>query len=91
MPAVLLTGCRVINLSTPFAGPLAAMMLGDHGADVVKVEHPLGDDLRQWGRKKDDHPSSSDWPTATRDCSRWTCTRLTDGRWSGGSWQTWIS
>jgi crotonobetainyl-CoA:carnitine CoA-transferase CaiB-like acyl-CoA transferase len=87
MPEVLLTGCRVINLSTPFA----AMMLRYHGADFVKVEHPLADDLSQWGRKKDGPPSSSDWSTATRDCSRWACTGLTDRRWSGGSWQTWMS
>ncbi|GAB3584116.1 CoA transferase [Amycolatopsis endophytica] len=56
MPEGLLRGCRVIDLSTLFAGPFAAMMLGDHGADVVKVEHPSGDDLRNWGHEKDGHP-----------------------------------
>ena len=39
-----LSGVRVIDASTLFAGPLAAMFLGDLGADVVKVEHPARPD-----------------------------------------------
>lgn len=35
-----LSGCRVIDASTLFAGPMAAMVLGDFGAEVIKVEHP---------------------------------------------------
>lgn len=45
---------RVLDCSTLFAGPLAAMILGDYGADVVKIEHPgRPDPSRSHGRSKD--------------------------------------
>ena len=48
-----LAGLRVLDVSTLFAGPMAATMLGDFGADVVKVEHPRGDPVRTHGASKD--------------------------------------
>jgi crotonobetainyl-CoA:carnitine CoA-transferase CaiB-like acyl-CoA transferase len=54
----LFAGLRVIDATSGMAGPLASMMLADHGADVVKVERPAGDWARalpafvQWNRGK---------------------------------------
>jgi crotonobetainyl-CoA:carnitine CoA-transferase CaiB-like acyl-CoA transferase len=46
----LLHGVRVLDLSTSIAGPYAAMLLGDMGAEVIKVERlGAGDDARAWG------------------------------------------
>ena len=49
-PAAPLSGLKVVDLTRVMTGPYATMMLGDLGADVIKVELPgKGDDTRQWG------------------------------------------
>lgn len=48
-----LSGLRVIDMGMLFAGPLIATNLSDMGAEVIKIEHPKGDEVRKQGRLKD--------------------------------------
>lgn len=44
-----LAGVKVIDLSRVLGGPYCTQILGDHGADVLKIEPPQGDETRGWG------------------------------------------
>ncbi|CAN7400261.1 CoA transferase [Acidovorax sp. LjRoot66] len=48
-PQGALAGIRVLDISRILGGPYCGQILGDHGADVLKVEPPQGDDTRTWG------------------------------------------
>ena len=60
-----LKGLRVIEIGMLFAGPLAGTTLADMGADVIKIEHPSGDEVRKLGEKIDGH--SLWWSVTSRN------------------------
>lgn len=74
-----LVGIRVLDAATIYAGPMVATLLGDFGADVLKVEHPRGDGLRGWEWRKDGE--SLWWALAGRN-KRDLCLSMSDPRGS---------
>lgn len=61
-----LSGVRVLELGSFIAGPFAGQLLGDYGAEVIKVEPPdEGDPMRRWGVTRDG--DSLWWPTIARN------------------------
>ena len=62
-----LAGLRVIEMGTLLAGPFCGQLLGDFGAEVIKVEPPnQGDPMRDWGQEKS-HGMSLWWPVVARN------------------------
>ncbi len=49
-----LTGLKVVDLSRVLGGPFCTQILADHGAEVIKIEPPQGDETRTWGPPFDD-------------------------------------
>jgi len=69
-----LKGISVVDISRILAGPSCTQLLGDYGADIIKVERPLkGDDTRYWGppflknKEGNDSPESSYYLSANRN------------------------
>lgn len=61
-----LQGMTVLDIGTMIAGPLAATLLGDFGATVIKIEHPEGGDaMREWSPRK--HGESLWWKVIARN------------------------
>jgi formyl-CoA transferase len=62
-----LSDLRVIEMGTLLAGPFCGQLLGDQGAEVIKVEAPgAGDPMRNWGQEKA-HGKSLWWPVVARN------------------------
>ena len=71
--ALPLAGVRVIEMGQLLAGPFCGELLGDFGAEVIKLEDPgAGDPMRQWGREKP-HGLSLWWPVIARNKKSVTC------------------
>jgi formyl-CoA transferase len=76
-----LSDLRVVELGQLLAGPFCGQLLGDFGAEVIKVEDPgRGDPMREWGREKP-HGKSLWWPVVARNKLSATCDlRSSDGQ-----------
>jgi crotonobetainyl-CoA:carnitine CoA-transferase CaiB-like acyl-CoA transferase len=67
MPGAL-EGLRILDFSRVLAGPFATMVLGDFGAEVIKVERPgVGDETRAWGPPFDEHGEATYFMSVNRN------------------------
>jgi hypothetical protein len=63
-----MSGIRVMDLGTFLAGPYAASVLGEFGAEVLKVEHPIaGDPMRRFGTPTKRHDATLAWLSEARN------------------------
>ncbi|MGZ9034809.1 MAG: CoA transferase, partial [Rhodospirillales bacterium] len=63
-----MSGVRVIDVGTFLAGPYAASIMGEFGAEVLKVEHPIaGDPLRRFGTATTRHDATLAWLSEARN------------------------
>ncbi len=63
-----MTGVRVLDVGTFLAGPHAASILGEFGAEVLKIEHPIaGDPMRRFGTPTNRHDATLAWLTEGRN------------------------
>ncbi|MFD3326633.1 CaiB/BaiF CoA transferase family protein [Streptomyces sp. NPDC058701] len=73
-----LSDIRVIETGTLLAGPFCGQLLGDHGAEIIKLEDPgRGDPMRQWGRERP-YGKSLWWPVVARNKMSVTCNLRTE-------------
>jgi succinyl-CoA:(S)-malate CoA-transferase subunit A len=63
-----MSGLRVIDVGTFLAGPYAASILGEFGAEILKVEHPIaGDPMRRFGTASKRHDATLAWLSEGRN------------------------
>ena len=73
-----LSDVRVVEMGQLLAGPFCGALLGDFGAEVIKLEDPgIGDPMREWGREKP-HGMSLWWPVVARNKKSVTCNLRTE-------------
>jgi len=78
-PVYPLDDLRVVELGSLLAGPFCGQLLGDFGAEVIKVEDPgVGDPMRQWGQEKP-YGISLWWPVVARNKKSITANMRTEG------------